>query len=59
MFRECEASEEAGAGGLVTYTACARARAAVWVTERRPEAVEVVSAFLRGGDWRPSSGELI
>ena len=59
MFRECEEPEEAGAGGLVTYTACARARAAAWVMERRPEAVDVFSAFLRGGDWMPSNGDLI
>ena len=59
LFKECEAASEAGAGGLVTYTTCARARAGVWVQEKRPEAADVFSAFLRGGDWMPSNGDLI
>ena len=47
------------ARGLVTYIACARVRDAAWVQEKRPEAADVFSAFLRGGDWMPSNGDLI
>ena len=59
LFKECEAASEAGAGGLVTYITCARVRAAAWVREKRPEAADVFSVFLRGGDLMPSNGDLI
>ena len=59
LFKECEAASEAGAGGLVTYIACARVRAAAWVQEKRPQTADVFNVFLRGGDWMPSNGDLI
>ena len=66
LFRECEAEAAKRGEGwwpgqpLVTYTACARARVTAWVMERGyGSSVDVFIAFLRGGDWMPSNGDLI
>jgi len=48
-YKDCVAAGGQGVDGFMNFFSCAQNLTMSWVTEKRPEAVDMMSAYMRGG----------
>jgi len=48
-YKDCTAAGGEGVDGFMNFYSCAQNLTLSWVTDKRPEAIDMMSAFMRGG----------
>merc|ERR1712168_1455301 len=48
-YKDCTAAGGEGVDGFMNFFSCAQNLTMAWVTDKRPEAIDMISAYLRGG----------
>merc|ERR1712042_115363 len=48
-YKDCTAAGGEGVDGFMNFFSCAQNLTMAWVTDKRPEAIDMVSAYMRGG----------
>jgi len=48
-YKDCSAAGGEGVEGFMNFFSCAQNLTMAWVTDKRPEAIDMMSAYMRGG----------
>jgi len=48
-YKDCSAAGGEGVDGFMNFFSCAQNLTMAWVTDKRPEAIDMMSAYMRGG----------
>jgi len=54
FFADCKDGTGNGVDGLISYVLCSQKKTRSWVSDRRPEARDIVEQYFRGGSNAPS-----